>query len=286
MNLDWRTLQGAELEQHFNPRAAVTDFQAWLDDYRRLSDAAAARFPDSRTDLRYGPGPLQTLDVHRARDGELPTLIFFHGGYWRGLDKRDTTFALEPVVAAGALAINVNYDLCPAVTLDRVVEQARAAVAWVWQHAGELGADRERMFVAGHSAGAHLAAMCLGHDWGRNGLPANPVQGITAISGVYELEPVLHTTVNAEIRLDLGMARRNSPTLHPPGTRVPVLIAVGDAETEGWIAQSIDFHAACRAAGTAADLWRLAGEHHFSILTRLADARHPLTTALRRQMGL
>ena len=284
-NSSWRRLPAAELERHFNPRVAVCGFQRHIDDYRRLS-AKAREHLAGELDLRYGEGPLQTLDAYRGRPGALPVLLFFHGGYWRSLDKHDVAFALEALVDEGALAVNVNYDLCPAVSLDRVVAQAREAAAFVWREAGRLGGDRERMFLAGHSAGGHLAMMCLNTDWSRSGLPAEPFKGAVALSGVFELEPVLHISVNDDVRMDGAMARRNSPLLHPPQGRLPLLLAVGEDETPGWIAQSADFHAACRAQGNPAEFWRLAGANHFSILDVLAQPRHPLTRTLLRIMGL
>jgi arylformamidase len=281
----WRQMPAAELERQFNPRASLPDFQRHIDDYRRLSAAARPRLA-GQLDLRYGEGPLQTLDVYGARPGKLPTVIFFHGGYWRSLDKHDVAFALEALVGAGARAVNVNYDLCPAVTLDRVVAEAREAVAFVWREAERLGADRERLYLAGHSAGGHLAMMCLNTDWTQGGLPAEPFKGALALSGVFELEPVLHISVNDDVRLDAAMARRNSPLLHPPRWKLPLLLAAGEEEPEGWIQQSADFHAACRAQGNAAEFLRLAGKNHFSILGVMAESRHPVTRSWLRIMGL
>jgi arylformamidase len=248
----WRQLPAAELRAPFQPRAGQPDFQRHIDGYRRLS-AKAREHLAGELDLRYGEGPLQALDAYRGRPGKLPVLLFFHGGYWRSLDKHDVAFALEALVDEGALAVSVNYDLCPAASLDRVVAQAREAAVFVWREAARLGGDRERMFRRS-SAGGHLAMMCLNTDWSRSGLPAEPFKGAVALSGVFELEPVLHISVNDDVRLDGAMARRNSPLLHPPRGRMPLLLAAGEEEPEGWIAQG-RLHAACRAQGNAAEFW-------------------------------
>jgi arylformamidase len=116
--------------------------------------------------------------------------------------------------------------------------------------------------------------------------PKPAIASLGLISGVYELEPVLHVSVNAEIRLDDAMARRNSVMRFPPRLNGPMLVAVGDAEPEGWQAQSVDFHQACRDAGTPAQLMRIAGANHFDILFPLSEAASPLTTHLLRQCGL
>jgi arylformamidase len=277
---DWRDLPSGTLERHFNPRASVPDFEQW---FARFIDWSATARPalGGTLDVRYGPGRLMTADIHPGRGPDAPILVFVHGGYWRALDKREQSFVLAPFVAAGATAVNLNYDLCPAVTVADIVGEVRAAVAWVRREPAVPG-DRTKL----HLAGAHLVAMCLNHDWARDGLPATPIASATLISGIYDLDPVLHVSVNADIRLDGPMARAQSPLRHPPTIRCPTLIAVGEAEPEGWIAQSSDYHAACRAAGIAADYWRLADEHHFSILKLFTDPHHPLVMAIKRRMGL
>ena len=285
--MNWRDLTAAEREIHFSPRLAIPDFESYFEWQEEMSRAATTRL-DGELDIRYGDGPLAVLDVHRP-DGNAtaaPIFIFIHGGYWRSSDKLRVRFAVEPFVRAGALAINVNYDLCPDVTLDTIVAEIRQAVAWAWREGRRFGGDPDRLFIAGHSAGAHLAVMAMTHDWVKAGLPGNPIRGATSISGIFDLEPVLHIAVNQDVRMDGDMARRNSPMRQPPVARVPLLIAVGDEETAGWIAQSIDFHAACRARGVQADLWRMGGHNHLSILQPLGDPRHPLTVAMLRQMGL
>ena len=284
--MGWRSLSPQDLEVGYSPRLAVPDADAYIARYEALSEVARGRI-GGRLDQVHGNGALATFDQHGADDGAArPALIFIHGGYWRALDKRQFSFALEPVVAAGGVGLNLNYDLCPAVTLDHVVAQVRGAVLHLWQNADALGIDRARLHLAGHSAGAHLAAMCLNHDWAASGLPAQPFKGALLISGIYDLEPVTHIAVNAEIGLDPAMARRNSPSGKPPAGRPDMLVAVGDAEPDPWIAQSSDYHAACRAAGIPADYWRLANLNHFSAVLPLADPRHPLTVALKRMMTL
>lgn len=274
------------LEADYNPRVAVPDFERYLDDFAARGRAARGRL-DGTLDVAYGDSGLQTLDVFPAAGGAPPINLFIHGGYWRALDKGDHSYLAEPLVAAGVTSVLLNYDLCPAVGLDDVVGQVRAGIAWVYRHGRELGGDPERLYLSGHSAGAHLAVMAMAHDWAKaEGLPANLVKGVTAVSGVYDLAPVLGVSVNQEIGLTPEVARRNSPTLAPPPPVCPLLLAIGGDETPGWIAQSVDFQAACRARGTEAELLRVPGEHHFSIALALADPATALFQAMLGQMGI
>jgi arylformamidase len=265
--MDYESLSDAEIEADFNPRAAVANFEALLDEYVARSAAARERLR-SRLDIAYGQSPLQTLDVFPADAPGAPLNVFIHGGYWRALDKGDMSFVAEPLVTAGATVVSLNYDLCPAVSLDDVVAQVRAAIAWVYRNAEELGGDRERLYVSGHSAGGDL------------------IRGVAAVSGVYELAPVLRVSVNEEIGLTAEVARRNSPTLAPPAPVAPLLIAYGEHETPGWIQQSIDFHAICAERGVDCTLLKVPDVDHFSVSFALADPASPLCQAIVAQMGL
>lgn len=290
-SFDWRSLSPEQIEAQFNPRKAVPDFETHFNTYVERSATAKAEIGGD-FDLRYGAGPLQTYDLHRPAETKrnAPLVVFIHGGYWRGLDKNTTTFAIMPFVKAGAVVVNLNYDLCPAVTLDAIVRQVQEALVHVAARALDWGADPAKIHLIGHSAGAHLAAMMVAAPWPSD-LPAQPpVASLGLVSGVYELEPVLHVSVNADIRLDGAMAVRNSVTRLPlklagkvTGT---ILVACGDAEPEGWIAQSLDFHQALRDAGTNASLLRIKGADHFSIKFDGANPSHPLGAALLRQAGL
>jgi len=284
-HFDWRRLSPEQLEAQFNPRMSVPDFQQHFDAYVEKSAAARAAI-DGTYDLRYGPGPLQTYDLHRPADAKpgAPLVVLIHGGYWRGLDKNTMTFAVPPYTERGAVVVNLNYDLCPAVTLDAIVRQMQEALVHLAAKAAEWGADRDKIHVIGHSAGAHLAAMMVAAPWPKD-LGIQPtVASLGLVSGIFSLEPVLHVSVNESIRLDGAMAARNSVTRFPPKLKGTVLVSCGDAEPEGWQAQSVEFHQACRDAGTHTDFIRMAGGNHFTIKFAAADPRHPLGSALLKQV--
>ena len=284
---DWRKMSPQELEAHFNPRAAVPDFERHFIGWIERSQDAKANLP-GEYDLRYGPGPLQTYDLHRPASAKpgAPLVVLVHGGYWRGLDKNTMIFAVTPFLEHGAVVVNLNYDLCPKVTLDAIVRQVQEALVHIAAKAPDWGADAAKLHVIGHSAGAHLAAMMAAAPWPQD-LPAQPrIASLGLISGVYDLGPVLQISVNQDIRLDAAMAERNSVMDFPPRSVGRVLVSYGTAEPAGWQAQSEDFHQACRTAGTSSELLPVDGANHFDILYPLADATQPLGAALLRQCGL
>jgi arylformamidase len=281
----YRGFSREELEFHFDPRTAAPDHAEW----RALRQEASARARSalrSWLDLAYGGSPRQKIDIFPSLRQKSPVLLYFHGGYWRGGSKEENAFFAELFTRAGATVALAGYDLCPQVTVSEIVRQARAAIAWVHHNVGRYGGDPDRLYLCGVSAGAHLVAMALAHDWSAEGLPAGAIKGATLVSGVYDLDAVLHLEVNAEIRLTPAMAKENSPFLHPPRARVPLVIAVGAEEPAGWKRMSEDYFELCRGRGLEGEFIEVPGTHHFSLSHALADGKSPLARAVLKQMGL
>jgi len=114
----------------------------------------------------------------------------------------------------------------------KIIEHARAAILWLQDNASDGNFDNQKIYVAGHSAGGDLAAELLATDWLALGVPANLVRGITAISGVFDLAPLIETSINDKLGLDQKSARQCSPLLHSPTNSAPVAVAVDGDETE------------------------------------------------------
>lgn len=263
MAWDWRKVDDATLEAHFNPRAAVGDAAAEAHIARYAGEAAAARAAlPGRYGIAYGPTPRQALDLYVPGDGGTGALfMFIHGGYWRRFSKADHSFAAQGFLEHGIAVAIVDYDLCPDVTLDTIVDQVRRCLAFVHAHAREWGADPGRVHVGGHSAGAHLTAMLLADD-----ASAARIAGAHCMSGIYETPAVLRISVNAEVRLDAGMAARNDAFARAPVRAVPVTVSVGGAEPEGWKAQSAGYADRLEAAGCPVRRVESPGCDHFSML--------------------
>ena len=274
-----------EMEHHFNPGVLVQDRAKWVEERSRRS-AEARKQLKSLLNIPYGPRPRQVLDIFPAAGPQSPVEIFIHGGYWRSGSKDDYSFIASLLFPAGVTTVAIEYDLCPAVTVTDIVAQARAAIAWTYRNIARYGGDPEKIYASGHSAGSHLVAMALAHDWEQDGLPKNIIKGAVAISGVYDLEPVLHVSVKDEIKLDSHAAHENSPMLYPPLPIAPLFIAVGGDEPAGWRQMSLDFFHLCQQRGVQCRFFEVPGVHHFSISVLLADCESPLARALLDQMGL
>ena len=171
-------------------------------------------------------------------------------------------------------------------TLDTIVVQTMRAIAWTWRNIARHGGDPGRLYVSGNSAGGHLTAMALAHDWTAEGLPADIIKGAIPVTGVFDCEPVPDITVNELVRLDRDEARRLSPLRNPPRRALPVLVAVGGAEPRLWIRMSKDYAALCREHGLECEYMELPGHDHFDVSRAIGDAPSLLAQAMLRMMGL
>ena len=283
----YRQYDRAALDVQYNARATVPDIQPILAQYTAQSRAARETLP-CVADVAYGDHPDELLDIFPAapRAGA-PVFVFIHGGYWRLLSKDDSCNMAPAFTRAGAVVVTVNYSLAPAVTLDRIVDQNRRALAWVYRHIARHGGDPRRIHVCGSSAGGHLVGMLLAGGWhARYGVPADVVAGAAPLSGLFDLRPLVHTHVNEWMRMSPADAERNSPALLPPGAACPLLASYGATETDEFKRQTDDYLQAWRARGLPARYVPMPDTNHYDIVLSLNDPASPLTRAIFAQMGL
>ena len=277
--------QGA-LDAQYNLRARHPDVQEHFDWYERESAAAREDF-ECRLDVAYGDTSLQALDVFPAARAGSPVQVFIHGGYWRSMDKSYFSYPARVFVPAGAAYVSLNYDLAPAVSLDRIVAQCRRALAWCRENAADFNGDPERIHVSGHSAGGHLCVMMMNVDASEESEPGPfTVRGGCSISGLFDLEPVRLCFLNEDLKLDAEAARRNSPLFSIPRLGAPLIAAVGAGETDEFRRQNGMLATAWRARGFPCEELRLPGLHHFDVMEELISPESPLTAAMLAQMGL
>ena len=237
-------------------------------------------------EVPFGPTLAEHLDVYPAGAGA-PVMVYIHGGYWRSRTSREFGFVARGPHERGVAVVVMNYALCPAVTMDEIVRQARASVAWVYRNAASFDGDPESIYIAGHSADAHLTAMLLLTDWPRvYGLPAEIIKGATAISGLYDLAPFPHTFLQPELRLNQDQVQRNSPILNLPKEAPPLLVAYSSEEPNELIRQSEDFLVAWKEKRLYGESLVLSGKNHYDVIDGFLNAESPLCSAVLGSMGL
>jgi len=285
----YRGYDAAGLEAQYNARASIPEHPQIFARWKEKSAAARqAHTKRARLDVRYGKGAMETLDLFFAAQANAPLHMFIHGGYWRSLDKSDFSDKAQALVDAGVTVAVVNYSLCPAVTIETIVEEVRRAAAWLWREAPGLGCDRARFQISGHSAGGHLAAMLVATDWPAyaSDLPKAMIHSALLVSGIYEIEPLRHTSMNQDLKLSADDARRLSPIFLTPAARVPMALAYGALESAEFKRQSEDFAKAWRRHGLAIEVAELAGLNHLTIPEELGNPKSALCKTALRLLGM
>lgn len=242
-------------------------FERWTD-ASQLACSGGSR----RLDIAYGPGLNEALDVFPTpRDGA-PVLVFIHGGCWRSRDKQQFSFVAPCFVDAGAVVVVPNYAFCPIATVEDIVMQMVRAVIWTYRNIALYGGDPDRIVVAGHAAGGHLATMMLSCLWeaAEPDLPARIVKSALSISGVYDLEPFMTAPfVKNDLRLTPSAVAKLSPVGFP-APEGQLVCVVGQEETQEHKRQN----------GLLRKAWgrkvvpvceQIAEVDHFSIMHELVD---------------
>ena len=278
------------LDLEYSPSSRIEDINVYLDEYVRASEEArnrALQAGSCEPDLRYGPSEEETLDLFVPDGpGPSPLHVFIHGGYWQLLSKNESCFAAPVFQQLGSAFAALNYTLAPHQSLTGIVEEVRRAIAWLYRKADQWNLDRDRIFISGHSAGAHLAMMLLLTDWAKIGIPSNIVKGVCAVSGIFDLEPVRLTYVNEKVGMDADEAHRNSPILHGLSNHCPVIFAYGDNETQEFKRQSDEYAAKLRAESVSVTVAEIKDRNHFDVILDLADPDTVLANNVFRQMRL
>jgi arylformamidase len=263
-----------DLEAEYDNRGRTPEYPAIFAAMERDSAAYRAASPKAELGLRYGATARQYIDIFPGKSGAgAPQALFIHGGYWRSRDPSSYSHLAAELNARGVDVAIAGYDLCPQVTIAAIIEQLRAACLFMWAR------RKQRMMVFGHSAGGHLTACMTATDWKKFDAPGDLVPAGYAISGVFDLTPLLHVSMNQDLRLDEAEAKRVSPLFWelPPGRIFDAV--VGGAESSEFIRQS----------RIVADGWKgkaqtryaeIPGANHFTVVDPLSDANSAMIARL------
>ncbi len=255
------------VEREYNNRARVPDHPAYFARWEKDSRFVRETLP-CEIDLAYGADARHRIDVFPAH-ADRGTLVFIHGGYWRSLDKSMFSWLAASWAAAGIGVAMPNYRLAPAASIEGIVDDVVAATNWLMRHGAEHGLGTERVVLCGHSAGGHLTAALFAAPRERLEFDPRRIVGGVPISGIFDFEPMLQFSFNADFRLDDAAVRRLALADRPRSVDAPLVVAVGAEETAEFVRQS---QLIARAwAPQVKELQVLSGLHHFSVVDALAE---------------
>jgi arylformamidase len=263
-----------DYEVEYDNRSRVPEHPEIFTRWQKEAAAYRASAHNAKPGLPYGPSMRRTIDLFPAKDDDrAPLAMFIHGGWWRSLEPSMFSQMAAGPNARGISVAIAGYDLCPHCSIADIIEQIRAACLFLWRK------RRQRICIYGHSAGGHLAACMVTQDWKAfaSDAPADLVPAAYAISGVFDLEPLVHVSQNLDLRLDESEARRVSP-LHwrvPAGRSLDAV--VGALESSEFLRQSKSIAEAWRRAQALTRYEEIAGTNHFTVVDPLTDPGSAMT---------
>ena len=282
----WLGLDQKALDDAYDQSVWAANGKQLLERYAALSDDVRVRLGMPQR-FSYGATPVEALDVYRAPAGA-PIQIFVHGGAWRSGTAKEWAFPADMFVHRG-----VHFVLPDVVSvidaggkLSTMVEQVRSAIAWTYRNAERFGGDRQRIFVSGHSSGAHLAGVALTTDWKRLGLPSDVLKGGVLLSGMYDLKPVRLSARSRYVQFDDATEEALSPQRHLERLHARLVVAYASLDSPEFQRQSRDFAAAITSTGKPVDLVVARGYNHFEAPETLGSPHGLLGRAALAQMGL
>lgn len=281
----WGNFTKEELDRQYDQSSLVPNVPEILE--QNAADSARIREElECILNVSYGPTVLERLDIFPAARKGGPVVVYHHGGAWTRSNKDQCSYVAPPFVAAGVNVLVLDFNLAPQVSLDEIVRQNRAAIAWAWHNADTYGWDRERIHSVGHSSGGHICGMMLVTDWeGVYGLPGDVIKSAAPCSGMYELEPVRLSHRNTYLDLTEQAAARNSSIRHIPERGIPISVAWGTGELAEFQRQNREFAEAWKAAGHAVETFVFDGLNHFEVGREIFDPDQPVFRNMLRNIG-
>lgn len=276
-----------QLDMQYNNRERISNHAEIMGSLAKRGTVYANSIP-YHPDIAFGDDPDEVLDVYPASNGDpdAPVMIYFHGGFWYSRHKDDFKFIASGFNDAGATVVVVNYGLIPKVDMAELVRQCQSAVAWTYKNISDHGGDPNKIFITGHSAGGHIAGMMLSTDWSAWGVDGATIKGVLAISGIYDLEPIRRTFMNATLGFTEDTVAKYSPIHLSPVIKPKFIITVGGAETDEFIRHSDEVYKTWSKAGIDCTLDVVSDLNHFTVLSDLTSEGGTLNSNMRTLMGL
>ena len=282
--LVYKQFDQAALNSQYNLRAHVPDFAVYLERCETLSRQTEKEL-FSISDLSYGSLPREKLDIYPSKNPSSKTLVFIHGGYWQRFGKADFQCIAKAFRDDGLTTVLIEYPLAPDVSIDQIVSSCRRALDWLYHNLAKYNGDPAQIYLAGHSAGAHLAAMLMTTNWKPFNLNNDLIKGASLISGLFNLTPICLSDINDVLHMSPEEAFRNSPVQFAPAAPCPVSIIVGADETPEFLDQSGELYG-CWKEHIPAEIIEIEGLNHYSILETMLDPLSQLHQAMVRLMKI
>jgi arylformamidase len=284
----WLDMDQKELDDAYDQSVYAPNIEQMT--HRRASESARVRAVLGEPIRRaYGTTADEMLDIYPARTQNAPVIVFIHGGAWRSGTARNSSYGAEPFVRAGAHFVVLDFInvVESGGDLMAMIEQVRRGVAWSARNAASFGGDPARLYIAGHSSGAHLGGCVLITDWEKDfDLPRDTVKGAALCSGMYDLKPARLSKRSEYVKFTDTVEDALSTQRHLDRISCPVTLLHGTLETPEFRRQTHDFANALKAAGKPVRLIIAENYNHFEIGETLNNPFGPFGRAALEIMHL
>ncbi len=291
----YRDFDLENLEREYSPSSCVEDIEVFIQAYCQMSQQTLKHAKQNEkvlTDLAYGHSASHVLDLFLPDDNTKPQKklhVYIHGGYWQELSKNESCFAANNFQRHGYHFAVLDYTLAPHASLSEIVKECQQALAWLFQHADKYGYDQDEIYLSGSSAGGHLAMMMALTDWSKLfDCPSQIINGICAVSGIYDLTPIQQTYINKPLQLTQSDIDNNSPLLMEINTahvkQCQITLAYGENETSEFKRQTQAMQQLLQSHAISTSCQEIAKRNHFDVILDLANSQSWLFQQVQQQM--
>jgi arylformamidase len=268
-----------QLNDQYNTRLQVPDYAGYFDRWESLSRQTAEQNTIVK-DISFGTHPDERLDIFPSKIRHSKTLVFIHGGYWHLLDKAMFHFLAGHFLKYNVTTVLINYPLAPRVSIDDIVVSCRKALRWLYDNVIRYSGDPAELYLMGHSAGGHLASMLLVEE------EAKFLRAVISLSGLFRLEPLMLSYLNASIGMNRENAIKNSPVFLNPAIDCPLLLVTGTDESDEFKAQSEELYHCWKKKFSDIEVLKVPQKNHYSILDAVIEKDSTLLAAITRLMNI
>ena len=296
---DYKLMDHKTLEKEYSPSSCIEDIMLYINRYINESAAAREKLKNNMIlGMKYGIEERSVMDIFLPKNTDkstakmYPIHIYIHGGYWQELSKDESAFAAPNFTDHEIIFIALDYQLAPKATMAEIISQTQHGVVAAIKSAKYFHGDISNITLSGSSAGAHLVMEVMSMDWTKHGFKCCPIKGACAVSGIYDLQPLVNIYVNDPLKMSLSDAKSASPLFHIPSPDMlqqnisPSIFSYGENETSEFKRQTKDYQKSWNEAGHKSLYIEMQGFNHFDIIMELGNQHSPLFKAVLEQIKL
>ncbi|WP_288409831.1 alpha/beta hydrolase [Acinetobacter soli] len=255
----------------------------WAPNAKQIMDRVSYRSDLTRKSLgnpkifQYGASANEKLDFYKSSSKNAPLLVFIHGGAWKSGNAKDYDFIANPFLANGISVAILDFDDVTKVGLDGMVKQIRTSLKWIYNNSYSLKINKDKIYIAGHSSGAHLAGVITTTNWESENLPKGFIKGAVLISGLYDMNPVRlsvrskYINFNDKTEIDMSTIKRVETI------NVPLIVSYGSLESDEFKRQSDEFVKKLKDSQKEVKFIMQPYFNHFEIVEDYGNQYNPLT---------